>query len=195
MEHRYWQQMSHSRHGDLHFGVSQTWDLCLLAPQANFCEIFRTSQNNAFNLSLAKKIRSFSKTLNEENLMGFPNYWAKLSVSIKSMPWCSEHLFLRSHLCSLWFQQKHWRRRWNVQRENKNASFTLKLGRFRVRTRHRSKVFSLKFLRTSNYRVSYDKVYLLNIPISQPPDIVQRWFITRNLYLDITFQKNYVWIF
>ena len=45
------------------------------------------------------------------------------------------------------------------------------------------------------YRVSHNKVYLLNIPISQPPNIAQRLFSTRNLCLDITFQKNYVFMF
>ena len=45
------------------------------------------------------------------------------------------------------------------------------------------------------YRVSHNKVYLLNIPISQPPNIVQSLFSTRNLCLDITFQKNYVFMF
>ena len=40
------------------------------------------------------------------------------------------------------------------------------------------------------YRVSHNKVYLLNTPISQPPNIAQRLFSTRNLCLDITYQKN-----
>ena len=48
---------------------------------------------------------------------------------------------------------------------------------------------------TYSYRVSHKKVYLLNILISQPPTIAQRLFSTRNLCLDITFQKNYVLMF
>ena len=42
------------------------------------------------------------------------------------------------------------------------------------------------------YRVSHNKVYLLNILISQFHNIAQRLFSTRNLCIDITFQKNYV---
>ena len=42
------------------------------------------------------------------------------------------------------------------------------------------------------YRVSHNKVYLLNILISQSPNITQRLFSTKTLRIDITFQKNYV---
>ena len=44
-------------------------------------------------LVLSKKIRSFSKTLNEENLMGFPNYWGKI-VSFNNFYACDY-----SHVC------------------------------------------------------------------------------------------------
>ena len=43
-----------------------------------------------------------------------------------------------------------------------------------------------------SYRVSHNKVYLLSILISQSPNIAQRLFSTRNVRIDITFQKNYV---
>ena len=46
----------------------------------------------------------------------------------------------------------------------------------------------INFLPT--YQVSHNKVYLLNRPISKPPDIGQKIFSTRNLCLDITFLKE-----
>ena len=48
------------------------------------------------------------------------------------------------------------------------------------------------FLSVCIYRVTHNKVYLLNIPIFQSPNIAQRLFSTRNLCIDITFQTNFV---
>ena len=53
----------------------------------------------------------------------------------------------------------------------------------------------IKKTKKFTYQVSHNKVYLLNILISQSPNIPQRLFSTRNLRIDITFQKYYVLMF
>ena len=47
--------------------------------------------------------------------------------------------------------------------------------------------FSSPTLGSRSYRVSHNKVYLINILISQSPDIAQRLFSTKNSCIDITF--------